>query len=91
MYSLERLAQKLIRQGPCKKETTARRVRGLFNGKYAFDTINAHHVWELELRYPQYAAASLRVSVHTTYSLKVLRPNLQLYNRRQSITGLAYR
>jgi hypothetical protein len=38
-------------------EPTARRVRGLFNGKYAIDTINAHHVWELELRYPQYAAA----------------------------------
>jgi len=29
-------------------------VRGLLNGKYAFDTLNAHHVWELELRYPQY-------------------------------------
>ncbi|CAN9212012.1 unnamed protein product [Alternaria alternata] len=52
--SLVRLAQKLIRDGPCKIERTARRVRGLFNGKYAFDTLNAHHVWELELRFPQY-------------------------------------
>ncbi|KAH6864204.1 hypothetical protein B0T12DRAFT_452257 [Alternaria alternata] len=52
--SLVRLAQKLVRDGPCKIEHTARRVRGLLNGKYAFDTLNAHHVWELELRYPQY-------------------------------------
>ncbi|KAL1799405.1 hypothetical protein ACET3X_003442 [Alternaria dauci] len=51
---LVRLAQKLVRDGPCRIEHTARRVRGLFNGKYAFDTLNAHHVWELELRLPQF-------------------------------------
>jgi uncharacterized protein (DUF427 family) len=48
-----RLAQKLVASGPHKAEHTARRVRGLFNSKYAFDTTNAYHVWE-HPNYPQY-------------------------------------
>jgi hypothetical protein len=51
-YSLVRLAQKLVFEGPHKAERTSRRVRGLFNGKYAFDTTNAYHVWEVP-NYPQ--------------------------------------
>jgi hypothetical protein len=58
-YSLVKLAQRLVRDGPRKIEATSRRVRGLFNGKYAFDTIKAHHVWELDTRYPQYVNSSL--------------------------------
>jgi hypothetical protein len=61
-----RLAQKLVRDGPCKIEHTARRVRGLLNGKYAFDTLNAHHVWELELRYPQYLLMNSSEGPHDT-------------------------
>jgi len=53
-YSLVKLAQKLLSQGPYKFERTSRRVRALFNGKYAFDTTKAYHVWEYEPRYPQY-------------------------------------
>lgn len=51
--SLTKLAQKLASEGPHKYQTTPRRVRGLLNGKYAFDTINAYHVWEHPY-YPQY-------------------------------------
>ncbi|KAI2480990.1 hypothetical protein Ptr902_08016 [Pyrenophora tritici-repentis] len=51
---LVKLAQKLISQGPYKYEHTPRRVRALFNGKYAFDTTKAYHVWEYEPRYPQF-------------------------------------
>ncbi|XP_014562331.1 hypothetical protein COCVIDRAFT_32774 [Bipolaris victoriae FI3] len=51
---LVKLAQTLIRDGPKRIEPTFRRIRGLFNGKYAFDTTQARHVWELDLRYPQY-------------------------------------
>ena len=51
---LVKLAQTLIRDGPKRIEPTSRRVRGLFNGKYVFDTTKARHVWELDLRYPQY-------------------------------------
>ncbi|OCK85698.1 DUF427-domain-containing protein [Lepidopterella palustris CBS 459.81] len=43
---LARLAKKLIVEGPQKHERTPRRVRGLLGGHYAFDTIEAHHVWE---------------------------------------------
>ncbi|KAF2123070.1 hypothetical protein BDV96DRAFT_482137 [Lophiotrema nucula] len=51
--SLIKLAQKLTSEGPHKYQHTPRRVRGLFNGKYAFDTINAYHVWEHPY-YPQF-------------------------------------
>ncbi|EUC51035.1 hypothetical protein COCMIDRAFT_31600 [Bipolaris oryzae ATCC 44560] len=51
---LVKLAQKLIRDGPKRIEPTSRRIRGLFNGKYVFDTTNARYVWEVDLRYPQY-------------------------------------
>ncbi|KAF1849541.1 DUF427-domain-containing protein [Cucurbitaria berberidis CBS 394.84] len=50
---LVKLAQKLVSDGPHKAEHTPRRVRGLFNGRYAFDTIQAYHVWEHPY-YPQY-------------------------------------
>ena len=78
-----RLAQKLVRDGPCKIEHTARRVRGLFNGKYAFDTLNAHHVWELELRFPQYLLINSSEGPHdtdhtqdTTYRYQASLPTL---------------
>lgn len=50
---LAKLARKLCLEGPHKVEQTPRRVRGLFNGKYAFDTIGAYHVWE-HPNYPQF-------------------------------------
>lgn len=50
--SLEKLAQKLVKEGPHKVEQTPRRVRGLFNGKFAFDTTSAYFVWEHPY-YPQ--------------------------------------
>lgn len=78
-----RLAQKLVRDGPCKVERTARRVRGIFNGKYAFDTLNAHHVWELELRFPQYLSMNSSEGPHdtdhtqdTTYRYQASLPTL---------------
>ncbi|KAH8641644.1 hypothetical protein IG631_04585 [Alternaria alternata] len=81
--SLVRLAQKLVRDGPCKVERTARRVRGIFNGKYAFDTLNAHHVWELELRFPQYLSMNSSEGPHdtdhtqdTTYRYQASLPTL---------------
>lgn len=51
--SLVRLAQKLVAEGPHKAQHTPRRVRGLFNGRYAFDTTKAFHVWEYP-NYPQF-------------------------------------
>ncbi|KAF2643731.1 DUF427-domain-containing protein [Massarina eburnea CBS 473.64] len=50
---LTKLAQKLATEGPHKYESTPRRVRGLLNGKYVFDTIKAYHVWEHPY-YPQF-------------------------------------
>lgn len=50
---LVKLAQKLTADGPHKMQSTPRRVRGLLNGKYAFDTINAFHIWEHPY-YPQF-------------------------------------
>ncbi|KAF2865456.1 hypothetical protein BDV95DRAFT_652223 [Massariosphaeria phaeospora] len=50
---LVKLAQKLTSEGPHKYQPTPRRVRGLLNGKYAFDTIGAYHVWEHPY-YPQF-------------------------------------
>ncbi|KAH7068023.1 hypothetical protein BKA63DRAFT_581287 [Paraphoma chrysanthemicola] len=50
---LVRLAQRLVIDGPYKTEKTLKRVRGLFNGKYVFDTVNAFYVWEIP-NYPQY-------------------------------------
>jgi len=55
-YSLEKLAQKLISEGPHKYQAAGRRVRGLFNSKYAFDTTKAYHVWEHQY-YPQYGTS----------------------------------
>lgn len=57
VYSLTRLAQQLATNGPHKKEPTRRRVRGLFNGKYAIDTTDAYFVWEVP-NYPQYGPES---------------------------------
>ncbi|KAF2501983.1 DUF427-domain-containing protein [Lophium mytilinum] len=50
---LHKLAVKLVKDGPYKREHTSRRVRGLFYGVYAFDTINAEYVWEVP-NYPQF-------------------------------------
>ena len=33
-------------EGPHKVEKTPRRVRGLFDQEWVFDTTEAHHVWE---------------------------------------------
>ncbi|KAF2278575.1 DUF427-domain-containing protein [Westerdykella ornata] len=52
-FSLEKLAQNIVANGPHRAEPTPRRVRGLLNGKYAFDTIEAYHVWEHPY-YPQF-------------------------------------
>ena len=51
--NLLKLAQKTAEQGFHKYERTPRRVRGLLNGEYAFDTTGAYYIWEHE-HYPQY-------------------------------------
>jgi hypothetical protein len=43
----------LLQQGALKIEKTSRRVRGLFNSAYIFDTVEASHVWEHPY-YPQF-------------------------------------
>lgn len=50
---MTKLAQKLLAEGPYKIEKTSRRVRGLFDSQYIFDTTEARHVWEHPY-YPQY-------------------------------------
>lgn len=45
-HSLQDLITKLESAGPHKTEKTARRVRGLLNGKFIFDTNEAVYVWE---------------------------------------------
>ena len=52
-YSLTKLAQSLLANGPHKVEKTSRRVRGLFDSLYIFDTTEARHVWEHPY-YPQF-------------------------------------
>jgi len=46
LVSLARLAQNLLANGPHKLEKTSRRVRGLYDSVYIFDTTEARHVWE---------------------------------------------
>lgn len=41
-----KLAHNLLANGPHKLEKISRRVRGLYDSVYVFDTTNAHHVWE---------------------------------------------
>lgn len=41
-----KLAQTLLANGPHKLEHTSRRVRGLYDGVYIFDTTQSRHVWE---------------------------------------------
>jgi len=53
MADLEKLAQRLVKDGPYKKESTPRRVTGLFNSVYVFDTTRAQYVWEVP-NYPQF-------------------------------------
>ncbi|KAF2262957.1 DUF427-domain-containing protein [Lojkania enalia] len=62
---LAKLAQKIALEGPHKYEHTPRRVRGLFNGNYAFDTIGAFHVWEHPY-YPQFYVPSSSFSSSAT-------------------------
>lgn len=40
------LAEKLVKDGPHKKEPANRRVRALLGGKWIFDTLDAQYVWE---------------------------------------------
>ena len=67
--SLIKLAQKLVSEGPHKYEHTPRRVRGLFNGQFIFDSINAHHVWEHPYfpQYDNYLEAFCRI--HRAYNI----------------------
>lgn len=51
--SLETLATNLIKFGPVKVESTPRRVRGLFDGVFLFDTTSAQWVWEHKY-FPQF-------------------------------------
>lgn len=51
--SLRELAQKLVTDGPRKKEKTTRRVRVLFDDIYLADSTSAYHVWEHDY-YPYY-------------------------------------
>jgi hypothetical protein len=44
--SLQKLAEKLVKGGPHKVETTPRRIRGLLGGRYVFDTLKASYVRE---------------------------------------------
>ncbi|TAQ87830.1 hypothetical protein B7494_g3840 [Chlorociboria aeruginascens] len=53
MADLETLASTLTTGGPYKVESTPRRVRGLFDGVWLFDTIKAKHVWEHKY-FPQF-------------------------------------
>ena len=53
MSSLKDLALKVLQNGPQKIEQTPRRVRGLFENSYIFDTTEARYVWEFPY-YPQY-------------------------------------
>lgn len=41
-----KLAHSLLDNGPHKLEKTGRRVRGLYDSVYVFDTTEARHVWE---------------------------------------------
>ncbi|KUJ13312.1 DUF427-domain-containing protein [Mollisia scopiformis] len=51
--SLIPLAQKLSKNGPVKRESTPRRIRGLFAGEWVFDTLGAVYVWE-DVYYPYF-------------------------------------
>lgn len=58
--SLTKLAQSLLASGPHKLEKTSRRVRGLYDGIYVFDTTEARFVWEHQY-YPQFYIPSSSV------------------------------
>jgi len=51
--SLTKIALDLLAKGPHKVEKTSRRVRGLYDSVWVFDTTAARHVWEFPW-YPQY-------------------------------------
>lgn len=46
MANIKETAKRLASEGPVKIESTPRRLRGLFAGKYIFDTLEAKYVWE---------------------------------------------
>jgi hypothetical protein len=46
IYSLTNLAKKLATEGPHRIEPAQRRVRGMLDGKFVFDTTDAKFVWE---------------------------------------------
>ena len=58
--SLAKLAQNLLANGPHKLEQTSRRVRGLYDNVYIFDTTEARHVWEHPY-FPQFYVLSSAV------------------------------
>ncbi|KAL2053729.1 hypothetical protein ABVK25_006033 [Lepraria finkii] len=60
MSSLTKLAQTLLANGPHKLENTSRRVRGLYDSIYVFDTTEALLVWEHPY-YPQFYIPSSAV------------------------------
>lgn len=41
-----KLAHNLLANGPHRLERTSRRVRGLYDSVYVFDTTEARHIWE---------------------------------------------
>lgn len=43
---LEVVAERIFRDGPYKHEPAKRRLRGVLNGKWVFDTLDAEFVWE---------------------------------------------
>jgi len=71
MADLAKLAQKIVSEGPHKAQPATRRVRGIFNGKYVFDTIEAYHVWE----HPYYPQLYIPTGAFTSSAtLKKLSP-----------------
>ena len=58
--SLAKLALKLLAEGPHKLEKANRRVRGLFDRVYVFDTLDASYVWEHPY-YPQFYVPSTAI------------------------------
>ena len=58
------MAQGLLANGPHKLEKTPRRVRGLYNGLYIFDTTEALYVWEHPY-FPQFYVATSAIKEGT--------------------------
>ncbi|KAH8687782.1 hypothetical protein BGZ60DRAFT_425645 [Tricladium varicosporioides] len=70
MADLLELAEKIVKNGPHKMESTPRRVRGLFGGKYIFDTTQADYVWE----HPYYPYFYIPISCFSKDALHATAP-----------------